>query len=132
MINLSSSIEAINLFGSTATTTSGSTKSQASSSADEFSSILENLKSKAQCSGGTGDSDSDSEETVTVTQVMSDGSVLVTVYEGDKIVSQTKSKAATAEENPTVISTQVDTGSQAQNIAASNNAASMLNALLQN
>lgn len=54
---------------------------------------------------GAGDS---GEETTTITQVMSDGSVLITVYEGDRIVSQSKTHAAHPEDNPTILSTQVD------------------------
>lgn len=74
---------------------------------EEFSSLLAKMKEGGSPSGGADDS-SDSEKTTTVTQVMSDGSVLVTVYKDDKIVSQTKSRAAAAEEDATVLSTQTE------------------------
>lgn len=77
---------------------------------EEFSSMLAKMKEGGSPSSGADDS-SDSEKTMTVTQVMSDGSVLVTVYKDDKIVSQTKSRAATAEEDATVLSTQTEQAS---------------------
>ena len=49
------------------------------------------------------------EDTTTVTRVMSDGSVLVTVYEKDKIVAQTKTHSPHPEEIPTILSTRVET-----------------------
>ena len=39
---------------------------------------------------------------------MSDGSVLVTVYENDKIISQTKTHSPHPEKIPTILSTQVE------------------------
>ena len=63
---------------------------------DEFSKLLEKMKT-GNVSGGSGDSgSSDDTKTRTVTEVLSDGSVLVTVWEGNKIVSQTKTHAANA------------------------------------
>lgn len=74
-----------------------------------FSAILKQMRTGGGSSGG-GSSDSDSDDkTTTVTQVMSDGSVFITVYKGDKIISQTKSHAANPTENPTVLSTRTDT-----------------------
>ena len=74
-----------------------------------FSAILKQMRTGGGSSGG-GSSDSDSDDkTTTVTQVMSDGSVFITVYKGDKIISQTKSHAAKPTENPTVLSTRTDT-----------------------
>ena len=74
------------------------------------------------------------EETTTVTQVMSDGSVLVTIYAGDRIVSQSKTHAAHPEENPTILSTQVEKSGQAipaeaEKMASAETAAFMMNAL---
>ena len=48
------------------------------------------------------------EDTTTVTRVMSDGSVLITVYEKDKIVAQTKTHSPHPEKIPTIISTKVE------------------------
>lgn len=103
----------------------------------DFSAMLADLKSgggTGKKSSGSGDSD---EETATVTQVMSDGSVLVTVYQGDEIISQTKTRAANAEENPHVLSTTFEKSggaadSQANSAIAGSAAALMLNALMQN
>lgn len=81
--------------------------SNAASFKEEFSAMLTKMKENKSPSGGSDDS-SDSEKTTTVTQVMSDGSVLVTVYKDDKIISQTKSRAAKADENATVLSTQTE------------------------
>lgn len=80
---------------------------------------------------GAGDS---GEETTTITQVMSDGSVLITVYEGDRIVSQSKTHAAHSEDNPTILSTQVDKSGKIgidenEKLASAETAASMLDLL---
>lgn len=112
-----------------------------------FSAILKQMRTGGGSSGG-GSSDSDSDDkTTTVTQVMSDGSVLITVYKGDEIISQTKSHAANPTENPTVLSTRTDTsgadksgtdqsgvdqsGSAAGALAGSSAASLMLNMLTQ-
>ncbi|MDD6127203.1 MAG: hypothetical protein SPL62_07245 [Selenomonas sp.] len=110
---------------------------------DEFSKLLEKMKT-GNVSGGSGDSgSSDDTKTRTVTEVLSDGSVLVTVWEGNKIVSQTKTHAANAQENLTVLSVQSESGAanakdaQAQMLAESyiggtaSAAALGLNALMQ-
>ncbi len=81
----------------------------------------------------TGEGDN-GEETTTVTQVMSDGSVLVTIYAGDRIVSQSKTHAAHPEESPTILSTQVEKSGQAipaeaEKMASAETAALMMNAL---
>lgn len=80
---------------------------------------------------GAGDS---GEETTTITQVMSDGSVLITVYEGDRIVSQSKTHAAHPEDNPAILSTQVDKSGKIgtdenEKLASAETAASMLGLL---
>ncbi|MCR5758512.1 MAG: hypothetical protein K6F95_11485 [Selenomonas sp.] len=72
----------------------------------QFSKMLRQLETGGGITD-TGEGQGD-EETTTVIQVMSDGSVLITVYAGDKLVSQTKTHAANAEENPTILSTQVE------------------------
>ena len=43
-----------------------------------------------------------------MTRVMSDGSVLITVYEKDKIVAQTKTHSPHSEKIPAIISTKVE------------------------
>ena len=106
---------------------------------DEFAALLEKMKT-GTASGGSGDSSSDDTKTRTVTEVLSDGSVLITVWEGNKIVSQTKTHAADAQENPTVLSVQSESGTankDAQTLAESyvggtaSAAALGLNALMQ-
>lgn len=103
---------------------------------DSFSAILQDLKSGGSGAGANGGSDE--EETSTITQVLSDGSVLVTVYQGNEIISQTKTRSANPEENPQVVSTSYEgnitnDAASVQGITASGAAASsMLNALMQN
>ena len=106
---------------------------------DEFAALLEKMKT-GTASGGSGDSSSDDTKTRTVMEVLSDGSVLITVWEGNKIVSQTKTHAADAQENPTVLSVQSESGAankDAQTLAESyvggtaSAAALGLNALMQ-
>ena len=105
----------------------------------EFAALLEKMKT-GTASSGSGDSSSDDTKTRTVTEVLSDGSVLITVWEGNKIVSQTKTHAADAQENPTVLSVQSESGAankDAQTLAESyvggtaSAAALGLNALMQ-
>ncbi len=114
------------------------TKNDASTN-DEFAAMLEKMKT-GTASGGSSDSSSDDAKTRTVTEVLSDGSVLITVWEGNKIVSQTKTHAADAQENPTVLSVQSESGTankDAQTLAESyvggtaSAAALGLNALMQ-
>ena len=132
-----SEIQSINgISTSYATRTSSASSTKDSDTKVFFAAILEQLKTGA--GSGSGASEDSSEETVTVTQVMSDGSVLITVYQGDEIISQTKTKSASPEENPTVMSTNVERGlpvqpdSTSTNIVSSSAATLMLNALTQN
>ena len=119
-----------------ATGTSSASSTKYSDTKVSFSAILKQLKTGA--GPGSGASKDSSEETVTITQVMSDGSVLITVYQGDKIISQTKTKSASPEENPTIMSTNVErylpfqSDSASTNIVSSSAATLMLNALTQN
>ena len=71
----------------------------------KFSTMLRQLET-----GGpiTDTGEKPGEDTTTVTRVMSDGSVLVTVYEKDKIVAQTKTHSPHPEEIPNIISTRVE------------------------
>ncbi|WP_051180250.1 hypothetical protein [Selenomonas ruminantium] len=72
---------------------------------EKFSSMLRQLEN-----GGaiTDTGEKPGEDTTTVTRVMSDGSVLITVYEKDKIVSQTKTHSPQPEKIPTILSTRTE------------------------
>ena len=97
----------------------------------QFCTMLRQLETGG---GITDTGESSGEDTTTVIQVMSDGSVLITVYEGDKLVSQTKTHAAHPEENPTILSTQVEKSAPdkaEEQLSASEQAAQMLNMLMQ-
>ncbi len=97
----------------------------------QFSTMLRQLET----GGGITDiGENNGEDTTTVIQVMSDGSVLITVYEGDKLISQSKTHAAHPEEMPTILSTQVEKSAPddaEKQLTASEQAAQMLNMLLQ-
>ncbi|MBO6203003.1 MAG: hypothetical protein J6O13_05680 [Selenomonas sp.] len=97
----------------------------------QFSTMLRQLETGG---GITDTGESSGEDTTTVIRVMSDGSVLITVYEGDKLISQTKTHAAHPEENPTILSTQVEKSAPdnaEEQLSASEQAAQMLNMLMQ-
>ena len=97
----------------------------------QFCTMLRQLETGG---GITDTGESSGEDTTTVIQVMSDGSVLITVYEGDKLVSQTKTHAAHPEETPTILSTQVEKSvpdKAEEQLTASEQAAQILNMLLQ-
>ena len=97
----------------------------------QFSTMLRQLETGG---GITDTGENNGEDTTTVIQVMSDGSVLITVYEGDKLISQTKTHAAHPEETPTILSTQVEksvSDKAGEELTASEQAAQMLNMLLQ-
>ena len=91
------------LAGAASVTGAAREKETQGAAKDMFSAILQQMQTGGASAGSSG---GESEKTTTVTQVMADGSVLVTVYEGEKIVSQTKMRAANPEENPTIQSTQ--------------------------
>ncbi|WP_294160748.1 hypothetical protein [uncultured Selenomonas sp.] len=81
---------------------------------DEFSALLEQMKTGAPA--GSGGRDHSDTQTRTVTEVLSDGSVLITVWEGNKIVSQTKTHAENPQADPSILSTRTDVGgTQGQN-----------------
>ena len=97
----------------------------------QFSTMLRQLETGG---GITDTGKSSGEDTTTVIRVMSDGSVLITVYEGDKLVSQTKTHAVHPEETPTILSTQVEKSAPdkaEEQLSASEQAAQMLNMLMQ-
>ena len=89
---------------------------------EKFSTMLRQLET-----GGaiTDTGEKSGEDSTTVIRVMSDGSVLVTVYEKDKIISQTKTHSPHPEKNPTILSTQFE------HSLPDNADAQMLNLLMQ-
>ena len=101
------------------------------SAKEKFSTILRQMET-----GGpiTDTGEKTGEDTTTVTRVMSDGSVLVTVYEKDKIVAQSKTRAPHPEELPTVLSTRVERSlpddPEEDTLAASSSDPQMLNLLM--
>ena len=92
---------------------------------DSFSALLKNMRAGKPAGSG----EEKDAQTTTVTQVLSDGSVLVTVYEGNRIVSETKTRSANPEQTPAVLSTRTETSGMAQ--AASTLGESALLNLLQ-
>lgn len=87
--------------------TNDSVKSAAESTADTFSRMLNNLKN-----GLPADYDADqlsAEGTTITTQIMSDGSVMVTVTDADgNIISQNKTRAMNPDPNAHIIDTIVE------------------------
>ena len=77
---------------------------------DSFSALLKNMRAGKPAGSG----EEKDTQTTTVTQVLSDGSVLVTVYEGNRIVSETKTRSANPEQTPAVLSTRTETSGMAQ------------------
>ena len=75
----------------------------------EFSRVLENLKH-----GKPADYDEEKmrgQKTQTMTQILSDGSTLVTVYDdAGKIISQSKTKSANPDPNAHIVSTVTENG----------------------
>lgn len=120
--------------GMTAWTESGKdtvSRDKTTAAKGQFSTMLRQLETGG---GITDTGESSGEETTTVIRVMSDGSVLITVYEGDKLVSQTKTHAAHPEETPTILSTQVEKSAPdkaEEQLTAREQAAQMLNMLMQ-
>ena len=93
---------------------------------EQFSTMLRQLETGG---GITDTGESSGEDTTTVIQVMSDGSVLITVYAGEKLVSQTKTHAAHSDKIPTILSTQVEKSTldkAGEQLTASEQAAQML------
>lgn len=76
---------------------------------DSFSALLKNMRAGKPAGSGE-----EKDTQTTVTQVLSDGSVLVTVYEGNRIVSETKTRSANPEQTPAVLSTRTETSGMAQ------------------
>ena len=77
---------------------------------DSFSALLKNMRAGKPAGSG----EEKDTQTTTVTQVLSDDSVLVTVYEGNRIVSETKTRSANPEQTPAVLSTRTETSGMAQ------------------
>ena len=77
---------------------------------DSFSALLKNMRAGKPAGSG----EEKDTQTTTVTQVLSDGSVLVTVYEGNRIVSETNTRSANPEQTPAVLSPRTETRGMAQ------------------
>lgn len=77
---------------------------------DSFSALLKNMRAGKPAGSG----EEKDTQTTTVTQVLSDGSVLVTVYEGNRIISETKTRSANPEQTPAVLSTRTEMSGMAQ------------------
>lgn len=77
---------------------------------DSFSALLKNMRAGKPAGSG----EEKDAQTTTVTQVLSDGSVIITVYEGNRIVSETKTRSAKPEQTPAVLSTRTETSGMAQ------------------
>lgn len=86
-------------------TSSFAAQFQPKSTAEEFSKILDNLKS-----GKPANYDAiKGQKTQTLTQILSDGSTLVTVYdESGRVISQNKTAAIHSEPNAKILSTNVE------------------------
>lgn len=100
---------------------------QTGSSTDEdnFSALLKSMRT----GGAAGVGSDDGSERTTVTRVLSDGSVVITVYEGSRIVSETKSRSASPEQTPSVLSVRTETSGAASSTAGLSGAALLLNQL---
>ena len=111
--------------GTSALWNTTSTTNSSSSIEDTYSQIVSNLQSGGT-SSGSGDSDSD--DTVTTTRILSDGSVLITVMQDGKIVSETRTHPAKVEDDPSKLSitaTTQTTGASALGVSGSSTANSL-------
>jgi len=97
-----SGVGAAALWGTTKTASTSST------AASDFSKMVNNL-SKGKPANASDDADS-SDGTVTITKVLSDGSVLITVMKGSEIISETKTRSASPQKNPTPVDNSNATG----------------------
>ena len=92
---------------------------QHKSPAEEFSKILDNLKS-----GKPANYDADAIKglkTQTLTQILADGSTLVTVYdESGRVISQNKTAAVHSERGAQILSTSVENNFGLEELAAQN------------
>ena len=105
-----STIDEIREQGKTVWAVSAAPRMGSHAAEDSFSALLANMRAgKPARSGEEKDA-----QTTTVTQVLSDGSVVITVYEGSRIVSETKSRSADPEQTPAVLSTRTETSGAAQ------------------
>ena len=96
------------------------TKKSSNEVGAEFSRVLDNLKH-----GRPADYDEEKmrgQKTQTMTQILSDGSTLVTVYdENGKMISQSKTKAANPDPNAHVIGTRLENNFGLEELAANGN-----------
>lgn len=126
----------ISSISSTSALWSTTSKTTSTSSVqDTFSQMVENLQSGAPATGYGDNGSSSDDDTVTMTKVLSDGSVLITVMQDGKIISQTKTRAAKPQDQPEVTNmTTVDKGTVAHTAGANtvSLASSQQSSLLQN
>ena len=106
-----STIDEIREQGKTVWAVSAAPRTGSHAAENSFSAMLANMRAGKPAGGG--ESSDDSRQT-TVTQVLSDGSVLVTVYEGNRVISETKTRSADPEQAPVVLSTRTETSGAAQ------------------
>lgn len=105
-----STIDEIREQGKTVWAVSAAPRMGSHAAEDSFSALLANMRAgKPARSGEEKDA-----QTTTVTQVLSDGSVIITVYEGNHILSETKTRSANPEQTPAVLSTRTETSGMAQ------------------
>ena len=125
-------MSSIGAVGAVSSWSTSKTTAVQSSASDEFSQMVANLQKGAQATGnGSSDSSEDSEEITTLTRVMSDGSVLITVMQGDEIISQTKTKAAKSDENASLLDATADVSQGSGHHAGAANSAGTANAQMQ-
>lgn len=126
-----SSVDAISTKGLGFSAISALDTDKESETVDNFSAILQQMQTGG--GAGSGSSSDSDDDTATVTQILPDGSVLVTVYQGDEVISQTKMRSTLHEDTTQPLGGEVGTVDTAtQNIATGSAAALMLNALTQN
>ena len=119
----------ISSISSTSALWSTTSKTTSTSSVqDTFSQMVENLQSGAPATGYGDNGSSSDDDTVTMTKVLSDGSVLITVMQDGKIISETRTHPAKVEDDPSKLSitaTTQTTGASALGVSGSSTANSL-------
>jgi hypothetical protein len=109
-----SKIQGVNASNSVCYTASVKKSSQEESTADVFASMVKNLKEFKPAGDKSGSSEQDG--TTTIKRLMSDGSLLITVMQGQEIISQSKTPATIKQKDPTLLETIVSkNGTQDKN-----------------
>lgn len=94
-----------------------SSKKQTTDAQDVFAKMLSNMRQGAPATGYGDEEGStlpDGTKITVMRQTLSDGSVLITIRAGEKIVSQTRTHPAKKEENPRIMHTETDLQGAAQ------------------